>query len=98
MWDARDLERSKSWHGTEPSGVGWLCQISLKTVYTMMMMYVYMVERILSNFECKIFLFFFFFFFKLNNVKKCLMLFLYTYLYSMDCKTGSSDKMPILKD
>ena len=26
------LERSKSWHGTEPSGDGWLCHTSLRTV------------------------------------------------------------------
>ena len=24
IWDARHLERSNSWHGTEPSGDGWL--------------------------------------------------------------------------
>ena len=37
IWDARDLERSKSWHGTEPSGDRWLCQTSLRTMYSMLM-------------------------------------------------------------
>ena len=38
IWDARHLERSNSWRGTEPSGDEWLHQTSLRTVYSMMMM------------------------------------------------------------
>ena len=32
IWDTRHLERSNSWHGTESSGDGWLCQTSLRIV------------------------------------------------------------------